>query len=401
MKTTLALVTMLGIIVVLSTYSALQFKDFINMSGYNRSVLVQARLVSLEFLADPPSISQDYFMFNLTFHNPTNETLTLMRVEGYYRDGGYLIATGKDETAERIASGSSWHVLRLNKYVTERYTPPNVSLGIDPKWEIKYHLKLGSTAYKMTANVEGSANQNIQTKGPFSTDYDETYSVANTYTLSIVDAWAIGLEIVAVFLIVKESFQRIPETIEKKAGPHYIMLSIIYASQGVGVIAGIQYLFWIQSIIPPAPPEFFYQSGAGAIAGGLVLWMIYFAGFALLFLALGLFRRAKWARETVPLVSIILMGGFFFLAMRALQPLIWQGLSLSFNLALGVLFLVTVIANGIVVYVLFINHDEGKKGVLRRISSLVLGSSPTGGANNIAFQAGDSFCLRNLSSVNI
>ena len=365
---------MFGIIVVLSTYSALQFKDFINMSGYNRSVLVQARLVSLEFLAGPPSISQDYFMFNLTFQNPTNETLTLMRVEGYYYDGGYLIATGKDETAEHIASGSSWHVLRLNKYITEYYTPPNVSLGIDPKWKIKYHLKLGPTAYKMTANVEGSANQNIQTTGPFSTDYDATYSAANTYTLSIVDAWAIGLEIVAVFLIVKESFQRIPETIEKKAGPHYIMLSMIYASQGVGVIAGIQYLFWIQSVIAPAPAEFFYQSGAGVIAGELLLWTIYFAGFAFLFLALGLFRRAKWARETVRLVSIILMAVFFYLAIRVLQPLIWQGLSFSFNLALGVLFLVTVIANAIVVYVLFINPDEGKKGGLRGTSPLFVDS---------------------------
>jgi len=343
------------------------------MSGYNRSVIIQVYLVNVKFLDDPPSIGQDYFMFNLTFQNPTNETLMLMRVEGEYRDsGGYLIAVGNNETAEHIASGSSGYILQMNKYVTEYYTPPNVPLGVDPEWKIRYYLKLGPNAYQMTATVEGSIGQTIQTEGFFSTGYDETYSTANTYSLSIVNSWVIGLEIVAISILTKERLQRIRHTMEKKLDTHDIMLSIIYAFQGVGVIAGTPYLFWVQSVIPPAPAEFFYISGAGELARGFHLLMIYFAGFALLVVGLGLFRRARWARATAPLFSIILLIIFFYEAVLAFQPLIWQQTSSSYNLALGIMFLLILIANGIVLYIAIATYN----GLKRAIGSLVQPAQP-------------------------
>lgn len=369
-KVTLAFIILFAVIVVLSAYFVLQFGNFAYLSGYNRSVIIQVYLVNVKFLDDRPSIGQDFFMFNLTFGNPTNETLMLMRVEGVYRDGGYLIAVGNNETAEHIASGSSYRVLRMNKYITEYYTPPNVSLGVDPRWKIRYHLKLGPNAYKMTSTVEGLIDQTIQTEGPFNTDYDETYSTANTYSLSIVNSWIIGFEIVAIYLLTKERFQRIRHTTEKKLGTHDIMLSIIYAFQGVGVIARTQYLFWVQSVIPPAPPEFYYISGAGELARGYYLLMIYFAGFALLVVGLGLFRRARWARATAQLLSIMLLIIFFYGAVLAFQSLIWQRTSFSYSLALGTIFLLTLIANGIVLYIALATHNE-LKGAIGSLSATI------------------------------
>lgn len=348
-------IAVLVAVVVFTSYFGFQALSVVSQSYYSRGLIVQARLTSLQFLINSAAISNGYFMADLTFENPTREIMNLTRLEAtYYETLHYdsysadsLIAKGEINTPKELAPGSSLVSVRT---VINPYYSGNASLVSNTKWLIRFYPQMGLTTYEMIATVKGSA---IKTEGPYmATGHSEPYVTLNTYAFLTIDFWAIGLEIIAVSLIIKARTEKTGSLAEK--GMHYIMLPIIYALQGVGFLAAPYYFQFVNLLVPQAPPDPYYIPygfhGAGGILFELLLFAAFVLGIAFLSLAGVLFIRVKWARTAAFVVSVLFAFGWLYFAVLFFQSFLAQEL-IMLNLLLALLFLLTAIAHGIAAYV--------------------------------------------------
>jgi hypothetical protein len=360
MKSKLIFLLLTIIIGVLTVFLFFQFvglaanTDF-NRS-YSRSIIAQIHLKNVQFVVNSDAISRGYFIVNLTFENPTNESLTLTRgvhAESYYYNSssgatGWKIAEGWASESLGISPGSSKMALRMN---LEPYPRQNPSFAIVPnyRWWIYYSPKLGTVSYQMTATVIDLSIQHGEPAFP----QDEIYTVADTYAASIASAWILGFEIVAVSLIQKGEAQKSGGVVEGEK--HNVMLSIIYAVQGLGIIAAQIYYTFIYVLIPPPPLPSGYipygLHGAAGIAAGILFLEINTIALAFLAVAAGLFLQMKWAMKAAVPISLISVIVLLLSVATTLNSLFNPNLMFIHTIALAILFSAIAIAHGIVVHV--------------------------------------------------
>lgn len=360
MKVKPIILLMVIFLAVLTIYLVFQFSGLAAESNFNRdysgNIIAQIRLKSLQFILDSDAISEGYFVSNLTFENPTSEKPTLTSVHGecYYHNSstgstGMKLAEGWTDKALVIPPGSSQMALRMdfNLYSTQN---PNAAIASSYQWMIYYRLKLGYVSYQMMATVTDST---IQYEGP-SYPSDEIYTVADTYTSSIISVWIIGFEIVALSLIRKERGQKTVAT--SASEKHNVMLSIIYALQGLGIFVAPIYYRFIYALIPrpPLPSGYIPYGGHGVseMAAGFLLLAFNVIALVFLFVAIGLFFKKNWARKAATPISVLLTLVFSLAVPTTLKPLIDQGQLITYNIALGVLFSAVAIAHGTGAYLL-------------------------------------------------
>jgi len=346
---------------VLTIFLVFQFSGLAANTDFNRNhsrtVIAQIHVKNVQFVVDLDAVSRDYFVANLTFENPTNEKLTLtewVHAEYYSYNSttggtGWKIADGWAYNSLEISPDSSKMALRMD---LEPHPRQDSSFAIvsSYKWMIYYRPKLGTVSYQMTAIVTDST---IQHQGP-SYPSDEIYTVADTYAASIVSAWILGLEMVAVSLIRREGTHK--SGAMSGGEKHNVMLSIIYAVQGLGIIAAQIYYSSKYIFIPPPPLPSGYipygLHGAAGIAAGILFLEINVIALAFLSVAIGLFFQKNWARKTALPMSLISALVLLLGLVTTLKPLFDQGQQITHNIAFATLFSAIAFAHGIAVYVL-------------------------------------------------
>jgi len=277
-------------------------------------------------------------------------------VASYYQANGPLssrIALGSIVQSMKLGQGNTSVVLRMN-------LDTNASMLPKPSyWTVNYRLKFGSVHYSFTSSTSTSV---IEITGPFSTGEDQAFTQVATYTLLVVDAWAIGLDVTAVLKLLQERkidrATRVPTE-----NDHSKMLATIYALQGIGL-----FVFWPiaiylrDSVVSEPPSEFPYGfHGAGGIAASFLIGTVFIISLIFLGTALGLLLRRPAARGVALLFSsVIVVAGLYF------GFSFLTGAAVAQNLALAMLILATAIANLIVVYVLFWTRAPSSSPVLKQ-----------------------------------
>jgi len=335
-----------GIATVLTFYFSLQFLGVVNSSYTSRDVIAQTRLTNVQFIVDSTSIRSGYFQANFTFENPAIEDLALARIQAVYYEvtpvgsnsSERMSAEARTEITDKIHSGQAVTQVRMTVVY---HRVENESSAPSSVWRIKYHPKLGATAYEMIAEVH---NSTIQTSGPFRSFADETYFAATTQVFSIIGVWVIGLEIVAISLIRdrrQQEFQQLP-----RVKPHNMMVSIAYLAQGLGLVASLFLFSFVNGLIAqvPSDPNYIPYGGHGAIGAvvDIISTSFIIIGMIYLVIALGLFLRADWVRRAAVIMSFAAVLSWLCAAL-----LIIRG-----NIAAGILYFAVAGAHGIVIYVL-------------------------------------------------
>jgi len=342
-----ALVLMIAVLAVPTSYFALQFWNVVAYHEYRKGLIVQARLIELKYVIDSSAIEKGYFTCNLTFSNPTPETLTLNVLyvdcwESPLRWRQYLIAFGEGITDENLSPGTTQVLVRLD--FNPDYTD-DVLLVQQPIWDISFSPKLRPTAYTMKATVQ---NSTIQTEGPsYAWGIDETESTLVTYMVSIVALWAIPSEILAAVII----FQG--RKAEGAALLHDKMLSIIYCTQGFGFIVASLWGTIFKVLIPPLPPPDFYYSSFASAFAAVFLFVFALSISAVFFLAAyGYLRKRDWAKKVAFPLSLLSLFVWSYVEFHLLTAWFFEGLSTMYYLSLIFLTLGLALANAIAVYVL-------------------------------------------------
>jgi hypothetical protein len=369
------IMAVLGTAIVITLFLGFQAWSVVAQSRYSQSLIVQTRLTEIQFVVDSTAIRRGYLTANLTFRNPTTETITLATVETDYYEGVpqnwygtyALIADGAINTTQTLSPGDSLFSVRVT---LNPYYAGNASLAPNTSWIIKYYPQFGLAACEMIATVRGSS---IQTTGPFmGSGYSEPYTTLNMYVFSIINTWAIALEIVAVSLIMRPRAQK-AETVPRRE-THNVMLSIIYGLQGVGFLAAPYYFSFIYALIPLAPLDPYQIAygghGAAGMMGQFLLYALFIAGLVDLLVAVGLFLRWNWTKNVATAFSAVGILGWLYIAVLLLQPsATMEGLTV-YTLTLAILFVVTAAANGIVVYVLWRGSPLPSQGQSKAPSTL-------------------------------
>jgi len=332
--------------VFISVYMIFLCSNVVAYNNFSRSIVVATRLVDIELLdVSNVTLAKGYFTSLLTFENPSIQTLNLTRLEvacypSY--DGGSRIALGKIDGPVKLGSDMAQVIVRMNLDVGASFELPSY-------WIVIYRLKLDPVHYSFTSEMRDSATE---IKGPFSTGESEAFTLITTYTLFLVDAWAVVLGVIAVLIIFQE--RKIEKTIRAspKGQEHNRMLAIMYGLQGIGIVAVLPFLGWINSVISEPPVEFPYGlHGAAGIAASFVIGLVFVISLIFLGTALGLLLRARGARSVALSLSVIsvlvwLLGGVYILTRPAMVQ----------DLALAALYLATVAANVIAAYILLKMH---------------------------------------------
>lgn len=346
-KKKVAFVIVIAVLAVPTGYFALQFWDVAVYHGYRKGIIVQVRLIDLQHVVDSLAIEKGYFTCNLTFSNPTHETLNLRVLYVNYwgsplRWRQFLIASGGGKTDDNINPGTTRISLKLE------FSPDyagNVLLVQQPLLDVSYSLKLGATAYAMRATVQ---NSTIQTEGPFyARGVDVTESTLTTYLLSIIAVWAIPFEIFAVAIIIQG------RKAEEAALSHDKMLAVIYSLQCLVFIAAP---FWgtiINFLIPPLPPPDFYYSSFAAGFAALLLFALALSISVVFFVtAYGFIRNRGWARKVAFPLSFLSILVWSYAEFHLVRAWFFEGLSTMYYLSLIFSILALAVANAIAVYVL-------------------------------------------------
>lgn len=344
----------------LTIYMVSQFGGLAANTEFNRdhsrNIIAQIHLTKVQFVVDSNAVSRGYFMANLTFENPTDEKLTfpggvhgeLYSYNSSTGSAGWKIADGWTYTTLETSPNISKIALRMD---LDLYSKQNSGFAIVPnyKWWIYYNPKLGTVSYQMTAVITDSSIQYGEPTFP----QDEIYTVADTYAASIVGAWILGFEIVAVSLIRRGGAQKSGALTEGEK--HNVVLSIIYAVQGLGIIAAQIYYTFIQVLIPPPPlPSGYIPYGLLGVAGfaaGILFLQINAIALAFLAVAAGLFFQTKWAMKAALPISLISVIVLLLIVATTLSSLFNPSLMFIHTIALAILFSAIAIAHGIVVYV--------------------------------------------------
>ena len=341
-----AFVIVIAVLAVPTGYFALQFWDVVVYHEYRKEVIIQVRLIDLQYEVNSLAIQKGYFTCNLTFSNPTRETLNLRAFYVSYWEGSsrwrqFLIASGRAETDEKINPDTTQISLELE------FSPDyagNVLLVQQPLLDVGYSSKLGPTAYAMKATVQ---NSTIQTEGPFyAWGIDETESMLTTYLISIIALWAIPFEILAVAMIIQGRKTENPVLLHR-------ILAIVYGLQGLGLIAAP---FWgaiIDFLIPPLPPpDFYYSSIAGALGALFSLVFAFSISMVFFVTAYGLIRKRSWAKKAAFPISFLSVLVWSYGEFHLVRAWFFEGLATMYYLSLIFSVLALVVANAIAVYVL-------------------------------------------------
>jgi len=346
MNTKVALLLLIVVLAVPTSYFALQFWNVVAFQEHRKEVVVQVRLIDLSYVVDSISIARGNFTCSLTFNNPASEKLTLNKLYVSYWEGSlrwqqYLVASGS-KASENIDSGIT--NIALNMGFNPEFTG-DVLLVQQPVWDISYTPKLGPTAYRMSASVE---NSTIRTAGPFyAIEIDETESTLTAYMMSVIDVWAISFEIVAVAIIFQGRKAEEAERAQSR------MLASIFGLQGLGFLIAP---FWggvVNSLIPPLPPQdFYYSSFAGAFAALLLLALAFSISMVFFLTAYGSLKRRGWTKKLAFILSLPSLLIWSYVEFHLVRAWFFEGLSTIYYLSLIFLFLVLAVANAIAVCVL-------------------------------------------------
>ena len=332
------------VLIVISGYTIFQCANVVAYNNFSRSIIAATHLLDIEFLdVNPATLEKGYFTSLLTFENPSNQPLNMTKlVAAYYQanlpgvPGALRIALGNMGESIRLGPGRTQIILQMNLDTNASFEPPCY-------WVVSYRLKFGSAHYGFTSEMLDSV---IETKGPFSTWESQAFTLIATYTLLAVDAWALGLEAMGALILFQE--RKIGQTARvAEEKEHNRMLSIIYASQGIGLFVSPSFVTLINSVLSEPPPEFYYVSGAGALMHDLLIGFIYLTAFVFLVTALGILLRKRTARGAALFLSSIgvfvwLFGGVLILTRSPVAQ----------DLALATLLLATTAANGIALYLI-------------------------------------------------
>lgn len=360
-KKKVAFVSLIAILAVPTCYFAFQFWDVVVYHGYRKEVIVQVRLIDLQYVINSLAIEKGYFTCNLIFNNPTSETLNLRALHVNYwgsplRWQQYLIASEGGKTDGSILPSTTQVSLQLE------FNPDyagDILLAPESLFDVSYSLKLGPTAYSMRATVQDST---IQTKGPFyAWEIDETESTLTTCLISIIAVWAIPFEILVLAMIIEG------RKAEGAALSHDKMLAIIYGLQGIGFIAAP---FWgtiINFLIPPLPPPDFYYSSFAAgfaalfsVALALLISMLFFVA------AYGFIRNRSWAKKVAFPPSFMSILVWSYTEFHLVRAWFFEQLSTSYHLSLIFLILALAIANAIAVSVLVWRYVISRQAKIQR-----------------------------------
>lgn len=336
------LVTVL--LVVVSSYFVLQFWNVAAYYNFSKDIIQATRLVNIELVDTSPSaLRSGFFTSSFTFENPTDQTvnLTKLTAEYYQTAGAVRVAVGNINESKTLGSGMTSVLLLFN-------VGPNAPPLPQPFfWNVKYSVKFGAAHYSFTSSTYTSV---IKTTGPFSVGEEQTqaFSKAVTYTLLAVDVWAIGLEVIAVLILLEERkisrVQRLPGEMA-----HSHMLATMFALQGFGILIFWPFtLFLSGSVVYQPPVEFPYGlHGVASIAAFFLMVDFFVVGLVFLATAAGLLLRKRQART----------AALFLASVSALVSL-WLGKSYlnssstPQNLALVTLLLATTASNGTTLYIL-------------------------------------------------
>lgn len=175
----------------------------------------------------------------------------------------------------------------------------------------------------------------------------QTESELTAYMMSIIDIWAIPLEILALATIVQG------RKVEGASRLHDRMFGIIYALQGLGFFAAP---FWgaiINFLIPPPPsPAFYYSSIAAGLADLLLLAIAFSISMVFFLAAYGSLRKRGWAKKVAFPLSLLSLFVWSYVEFHLLRAWFFEGLSNTYYISLIFLILALAIANAMAVCVL-------------------------------------------------
>lgn len=336
------------VLVVISAYVIFQCSTVVSYNSFSRSIITATWLLNVEPLdVSPATLENGYFTSLLTFQNPTGQTLNMTKLEAYYyriyvypsgAQSADLVGLGNIEEPTKLAPGKTQVILQMDLKWNATFPQPSY-------WLVTYRLKFGSAHYSFHFEMHDSI---LETKGPVSIDLRESQAVTQiaTWILIAVNVWAIGLEALAVLILVQERKvngpARVPEETE-----HNKMLSVIYALQGFGLFIAPSFFTIINSVLSEPPRSGYYVGGGGPLAALLVLGLVYFVSLVFWVVALGLFLDIDAARIGALFLSVIsvfvwLLGA----ALTLTHPVIAE------DLALPSLFLAATAANIMAIYII-------------------------------------------------
>lgn len=347
----------LGIIIpvfIISAYLILQISTVAAYNNFCRNVVLSTHLTDIQFLdTSPKTLQKGIFTASFTFENPQNQTVNITSMSAVLfptSPGIFPLALGQGSIKEPITLGNGeTHV------IPQMNLTQNATLTTPSYWDIDYALKFGSVNYSFNSSTEPIAGlPPLRTYGPYSAGEDTALTQATTYSLLTIDAWTIGLEAIAVFILLQE--RKNNKTMHAEAtNDHTRMAAIIYALEGTLILVLPQFALFLQtSVIPHPPPEFAYGGhGVGGILSDFLTVAYYIAAVILLAISLGLFLRIDAAKSTAYYLSwIIATIGFLLSVSLFANQLFWSSATAAQNLALGTLILAITLSNILVAYTL-------------------------------------------------
>lgn len=287
-------------LVVISAYLIFQCSNVVSYNNFSRGVVLATRLLDIEFLdVSSATLAKGYFTSLLTFENPTNQTENMTSLgASYYQTSAPLtfrVALGSIAESMKLGPGKTSVILQMN-------LETNASLAQPSYWEVKYRLNFGSVHYSFTSSTFTSV---IKTSVPFSTGEEQVFPQVATYTLLVADVWAIGLEAIAVLILLQERIDKL--TTVPKGQEHNKMLATIYTLQGIGLFVFWPLVFYLRdSVVSEPPAEFPYGlHGAAGIAATFLIGSVFLASLIFLGIAFGLLHGQRVAGSAALFLSSV------------------------------------------------------------------------------------------------
>ncbi len=317
-RTTFAVIV---IAMVVSGYFIFQCTNVVAYNSFSRGIVVATRLVAVEFLnLNHTGPSEGDFALLLTFGNPTTQTSNITAVNALYYieqgPGSSLAARGNAGGSTELGLGETQFILPMFDSV------PQVSAPEHFQCIVYYRLEFGSAHYRFEYLAYDSVTQ---TRGPYILGgEDHVFPQVATYTLLVVDVWALGLEVMGALALFQEK-------------EHHKMLALIYALQGIGLLVFYPLVALLQKLV--TPPAQVYSSAGGWSA---YIWVgaVELAGLVFLLTAWGVLQR----KRSAVYVGLFLSSISAFLSLYACVYVLTSLVTVQ-ELALSVLSIVTFGAN--------------------------------------------------------
>jgi hypothetical protein len=333
------------LLVVVSSYFVIQFWNVVSYYNFSKDTILATRLVNIELVDTSPSaLRSGFFTSSFTFENPTDQTVNLTTLTAEYRQttSSTLSIVGVMNESKTLGPGATSVLLMFKIF-------PNTAALPEPHfWNVKHSIKFGAAYYSFKSSTYTSV---IITSGPFSVGPGQTqaFSEATTYLLLAIDTCVIGLEAIAILILLEERkisrAQRLPGEIA-----HRHMLVTMLGLQGLGILLFWPFFSFLTSVVVYQPPvEFPYglHGGAAPIAAFFLMLQFFVVGLIFLVTAAGFLLRKRSARDiALFLASVTALVSLWLGSSYLNNPFARQ------NLAFITLLLAATVANGITLYIL-------------------------------------------------